>query len=102
VVKKAMKLARQRRQRLVADLAVYFDAGAPELGAPVVIVDAPVGLRVQRLRQRGLNAARARSQATALKFTRAHRAQAALVLDGRAPKAALQRLLSRHLRPVSS
>lgn len=101
-VKKAMKLARQRRQCLVADLAVYFDAGAPDLGAPVVIVDAPLGLRVQRLRQRGLSASRAKAQASALKFTRPHRAQAALVLDGRAPKAALQRLLSRHLRATSS
>ena len=101
-VKKAMKLARQRRQRLVADLAVYFDAGAPKLGAPVVIVDAPLDLRVRRLRQRGLSAKRANAQARALRFGGAQRELAALVLDGRMPKPALNRLLSRHLRPASS
>jgi len=101
-VKKAMKLARQRRQRLVADLAVYFDSGAPDLGVPVVLVDAPLAVRVARLRLRGLSPARAKAQASALSVTRAHRAAADLCLDGRLSKRSLQAQLSRSLRPPLS
>jgi dephospho-CoA kinase len=86
------KLAEARRQgqRLVADVPVYFDMGAPALGVPVVLLNAPIALRVARLRQaRGLSAASAKAQATALRFGPQQRRRADVVLDGRKPKAKL-------------
>ena len=99
-VKTAVQNARREHRALVADVAVYFDAGAPDLGVPVLLVDAPLALRVKRLRQRGLDAPRARAQATALSFGAAERKQATAVLDGRLPKAALRRQLLKLLQPV--
>lgn len=69
----------------VVDMAVYFDAGAPDLGLPVVLLEAPLALRYRRLRAMGLTPARARARAGALRFGRAERARADLRLDGRAP-----------------
>jgi dephospho-CoA kinase len=86
----------------VADVAVYFDAGAPDLGVPVVLLDAPVGLRFERLLTRGLSPKRARAQARALRFGPAERRRADAVLDGRQPKARLQRQLFTLLKPVTS
>jgi dephospho-CoA kinase len=82
------ELARPRRRPVVADVAVYFEAGAPNLGLPVVLVQAPLALRVRRLRAAGLAAKRAQARARALRFGTAERRQAALVLDGRRPAAA--------------
>jgi dephospho-CoA kinase len=101
-LKTAVKSARREQRALVADVAVYFDAGAPDLGVPVVLVDAPLVLRVKRLQQRGLDAPRARAQAQALNFGAAARKQAAAVLDGRQPKAALRRQLLKLLQPVEA
>jgi dephospho-CoA kinase len=101
-VKRALAGARRDGVRVVADLAVYFDAGAPALGAPVVLVEAPLALRVQRLLKRGLAPARARAQAQALRFGAGERRQASAVLDGRLPKAALQRQLLKLLQPAAS
>ena len=101
-LKRALGQARRRKQRVVADVAVYFDAGAPDLRAPVVLVDAPQAVRVQRLIRRGLSPARAKAQAKALRFGAAARRRADLVLDGRLPKAVLQRRLAAALRPAAS
>jgi dephospho-CoA kinase len=101
-VKSALSAARRQKRRLVADIAVYFDAGAPDLGAPVVLVDAPLALRVERLRRRGLSPGRARAQAGALRFGAPQRRQAQAVLDGRLPKAALQRRLHALLQAPAS
>jgi hypothetical protein len=71
----------------VADLAVYFDAGAPEFGLPIVLVEAPASLRRRRLRELGLPARRAGARAAALRFGAAERGRADLRLDGRRPVA---------------
>lgn len=101
-LKRAISTARRQKRRLVADVAVYFDAGAPELGLPVVLVDAPVGIRVQRLLTRGMSPARARAQAKALRFGPAERRLSAAVLDSRKPKAQVQREFLALLRPAAS
>jgi dephospho-CoA kinase len=101
-LKKALSMARRQKRRLVADVAVYFDAGAPDLGLPVVLVDAPLGVRVQRLQTRGLDPKRARAQARALRFGPSERRRASAVLDGRLPKAALRRQLFSLLKPATS
>jgi hypothetical protein len=81
----------------VADVAVYFDAGAPPLGLPVVLVQAPLSLRVARLRRLGVTAGRARSRAAALRFGAAERQAADLVLDGRQTVASnTKKLLALH------
>lgn len=85
--------ARKRKLRLVADVAVYFDLGAPALGLPVVLVQAPLRTRVQRLKAAGLSPARARARAAALGFGARERALADLVLDGtKAPGTLLREL----------
>lgn len=72
-------LVREIRQRLVkaskacVDMAVYFQAGAPKLGGRIFLVDAPLSLRVARLKRRGMDAARAKAQARALRFGTAER-----------------------------
>jgi dephospho-CoA kinase len=62
------------------DMAVYFQAGSPPLGGPVVLVDAPLKLRVTRLMQRGLDPRRAQAQARALHFSKAERKRCDLIL----------------------
>jgi dephospho-CoA kinase len=101
-LKSAVSSARRQGRRLVADVAVYFDAGAPDLRVPVLLVDAPLALRVQRLVRRGLSPARARAQARALRFGPAQRRLASAVLDGRLPQAALRRRLLALLKPAVS
>jgi dephospho-CoA kinase len=89
-LRRKIRAARRQGKPLVADLPVYFDMGAPALGVPVVLVSAPLALRVQRLsRGRGISAARARMQARALRFGPAEKRKADVLLDGRKPKAAL-------------
>jgi dephospho-CoA kinase len=85
--------ARRARRKLVADVAVYYDLGAPALGMPVVLLLAPLGVRVERLKAAGLPAGRALARARALSFGPKQRAAADLVLDGReSPPALLGRL----------
>lgn len=81
----------------VADVAVYFDAGAPALGLPVVLVQAPIPVRVARLKAAGVPAARARSRVRSLRFGPAERRAADLVVDGRLPVAKNLRAILRHL-----
>jgi dephospho-CoA kinase len=69
----------------VLDLAVYFDAGAPALGLPVVLVEAPLAERKRRLTAMGVAPGRASARASALRFGPAQRAQSDLRLDGRDP-----------------
>jgi dephospho-CoA kinase len=88
-LRKAVAEARRRGGRLVVDVPVYFDLGAPDLGLPVVLLTAPLAVRVARLRARGLSPARARARARSLRFGRAEKARADLVLDGRRPPRAL-------------
>lgn len=69
----------------VADVAVYFDAGAPSLGLPVILVLAPTQERIRRLVALGVEPRRARVRARALRFGPVERNRADLVLDGRRP-----------------
>jgi hypothetical protein len=71
----------------VADVAVYFDAGAPDLGLPVVLVQTPITIRLARLKAAGVPAARAASRARSLRFGAAERRASDLILDGRLPVA---------------
>ncbi len=73
------------RRPWVLDLAVYFDAGGPALGLPVVLVEAPLALRRRRLRALGVPAGRALARARALRFGPLERRAADLRLDGRDP-----------------
>lgn len=94
----AIAAARRHGQAMVADVPVYFDMGAPHLGVPVVLINAPVAVRVARLMKgRGISAGRARAQAKALSFGTAERKQADLVLDGRKAKPVLLQELTRTL-----
>jgi len=70
--------------RACVDMAVYFEAGAPDFKARVLIVDAPLGLRIKRLMARGADLKRAQAQAKALKFGPRQRraAEAQLLNDG--------------------
>ena len=74
--------ARSAGRKVVADVAVYFDLGAPDLGMPVVLVNAPVAERVRRLVAKGLPRPRALARAKALRFGPRERSRADLVLDG--------------------
>jgi dephospho-CoA kinase len=76
------------RRPLVADIAVYFDAGAPRLGCYVVLVQTPLAERIRRLKALGLTPARAAARARALRFGPRERRASDLVLDGREPVAA--------------
>ena len=84
-----VRAARAARRPWVAEVAVYFDLGAPRLGLPVVLVQAPLKTRLARLRSLGLPAGRARARARALRFGRPERARSDLVLDGRRAPLAL-------------
>ncbi len=95
---RALKEARRQGRRLVADVPIYFDLGAPALGLPVVLVDAPLALRVVRLRALGLAPARAAARARALRFGPAQRAASDLVLDGRRPPGELLKALKAFLK----
>lgn len=79
------RLAQPSRKPWVVDMAVYFDAGAPKLGLPVVLVLAPLAQRIQRLQTMGLAPSRAKARARSLRFGPAQRAKASLTIDGRAP-----------------
>jgi dephospho-CoA kinase len=63
------------------DMAVYFNAGEPKFGGKVILVDAPLSLRVKRLKKRGLSPQRALAQAKALSFGPAQRRKSDLVLN---------------------
>ena len=90
---KALRDARRQGKRLVADVPVYFDLGAPALGLPVVMVVAPLAVRIARLQAQGVPAARAAARARDLRFGAAERAASDLVLDGRkAPRELLKAL----------
>lgn len=88
---------RQGSRPWVADVAVYFDAGTPDLGVPVILVQAPVALRIRRLRAKGLPAGRAAARARALSFGPQERRRADLVLDGRRPVRANVTRILQHL-----
>jgi dephospho-CoA kinase len=77
-----IRRARVAGRALVADVPVYFALGAPDLGLPVVLVTAPLGLRLARLRAMGLSAPRASKRARSLRFGRAERKLADQVIDG--------------------
>ncbi|MGH7441700.1 MAG: dephospho-CoA kinase [bacterium] len=66
----------------VVEVAVYFDLGAPDLGVPVALVQAPLKVRVTRLLAMGLDGVRAAARARALHFGATERNRCDLVLDG--------------------
>jgi dephospho-CoA kinase len=80
-----IRLEKARKTRLLAfDMAVLFQAGADRLMDAVLLVEAPLELRIRRLRAgRALDARRARAQAQALRMPKDARARAALVLQNR-------------------
>jgi dephospho-CoA kinase len=96
-LRRGLRDAREARRPVVADVAVYFDLGAPKLGLPVVLVQAPLKVRVQRLRRLGVPAERARARAQALRFGPAERRAADLVLDGTRDAPTLLRALAQGL-----
>jgi len=83
VLRSRVRAARAARRPWVAEVAIYFDLGAPRLGLPVVLVQAPLKTRLARLRSAGLPPARARARASALSFGRQEQGRSDLVLDGR-------------------
>lgn len=58
----------KKHPKCVIDMPVYFDAGAPNFEAEIVLVDAPLMTRIKRLETRGYSQERAVAQASALKF----------------------------------
>ncbi len=77
ISRKLAALKRQGRRAAVIDMAVYFKAGAPAWG-PLILVEAPLALRLRRLRQRGLSLDRASRQARALQFGPRERRRASI------------------------
>ena len=96
-LRREIRAAKAHGLRLVADVPVYFDLGAPDLGLPVVLVTAPLVQRIARLKAMGLSPRRAGQRARSLHFGAAERGRADLVIDAsKAPsqaRAALQRFL---------
>jgi len=97
-----LRAARQAGRPVVADVAVYYDMGAPRLGLPVGLVLAPEAARVARLQAKGLALPRARARARALRFGAAQRRAADLLLDGMRPRAALLKDLLRGLQALAA
>ena len=84
--------------RAVVDMAVYFSAGAPSFGgAKVLLLDAPLKLRLARLAVRYGDAERARRQAGALKFGPRERGRCDAVIVNSGTRAALKRALDQAL-----
>jgi dephospho-CoA kinase len=72
------------------DMAVYFKSRAKGLADAVVLVDAPLGLRVRRLMARGRKSRpQALAQAKALRFGAAERRKADLVIRNTASAASM-------------
>jgi dephospho-CoA kinase len=94
-------IAKQRKagcRKLAFDMAVLFPAGAQPLMHAVILVEAPLALRVARLRQgRGLSASRARAQARGLRVEPAWRRASDLILKNTQNAADLNTPLSRFL-----
>jgi len=97
-LRKEIRKARLSGRALVADVPVYYELGAPNLGLPVVLVQAPLKLRVARLKAAGLTARRAALRARSLRFGPAERAQADCVIDGSRTPARSWADLQRFLR----
>jgi dephospho-CoA kinase len=97
-LRRSIRAARRAGRRLVADVPVYFDLGAPALGLPVVLIQAPLSVRLARLKAQGVPPARARARAQALRFGPAERAASDLVLDGRRPPTELLKALTAFLQ----
>ena len=97
-LRQEIRRARLAGRSLVADVPVYFELGAPGLGMPVVLVTAPLRLRLARLKALGIPAKRAAQRARALRFGAAERRQADLVIDGSQAPARAWSDLRRFLR----
>ena len=97
LLKTKVRQVRARGGSLVADLPVYFEMGAPELGMPIVLVQAPERVRIERLTAMGVPVGRARARARALRFGAAERRASAAVLDGTLPAGENLTLLKRKL-----
>ena len=93
-----LRAARLGRRPCVADVAVYFDLGAPRLGIPVVLVQAPLKLRLARLTAKGLTPARALARAKALRFGAVERKSATFVIQATATPKNLMHDFERGLR----
>jgi dephospho-CoA kinase len=78
-------------------MPVYFSAGAPDFGGRVLLIDAPLALRVRRLLRRGMDVKRARAQANALKFGPAQRRKADEVIHNSGSMVELHRCLNHFL-----
>lgn len=93
-----VRRARAAGRAMVADVPVYFELGAPELGLPVVLVTAPLRIRLARLKAMGLPPRRAAQRARSLRFGAAERRRADAVIDGSQAPAQTWADLQRFLR----
>lgn len=77
--------------RVCVDMAVYFQAGAPDFGGKLCLVEASKALRIRRLVGKGLSPERAKAQASSLRFTMAQRRACHAVLRNEGNAGALRR-----------
>jgi dephospho-CoA kinase len=103
LLRKALRgIIQEQRQagqgKLAFDMAVLFPAQAQTLMHAVILVEAPLALRVQRLRQgRGLPLGRAKAQARSLAILPAWRRQCRLVIKNTGSSGDMSAPLSRFL-----
>ncbi len=64
----------------VIDMPVYFDCGAPDFSAKVILIDSTMSARVKRLQEKGYSYERAMAQAGSLKFNSYERLFSDLVI----------------------
>jgi dephospho-CoA kinase len=93
-----IRRVRAAGRALVADVPVYFELGAPDLGLPVVLVTAPQRIRLARLKAMGLPPQRAARRARSLRFGASERRRADAVIDGSQSPAKSWADLQRFLR----
>jgi len=92
------KARREKVGKLAFDMAVLFQASAQGLMQAVILVEAPLALRLARLKAgRGLSRARAHQQARALDFKPEWRGQAQLILKNQGQPHELALPLTRFL-----
>jgi dephospho-CoA kinase len=97
-LRQGIRRARVAGHALVADVPVYFELGAPDLGMPVVLVTAPMKIRLARLAAMGLPPKRARQRARSLRFGADERRRADAVINGAQTPARAWADLQRFLR----
>lgn len=93
-LRRRLKMA---KGKVCLDMAVYFDAGAPDFGARVILVTAPFRVRRARLIARGVAPARASAQAKSLVFGPKERRLSDGIIHNRGSRAGLEGLTRRAL-----